>query len=443
MNLIRNTYLTNRVFYLFSACIVVLALGFVVPLLLVVGWCLFGLIIGAILWDARSVFRKKTPLRAQRTVTNIFSLFDPNLVSIQLFNDSDKALNLRLIDELPVQFQERDFVLELAFEANGEKSHRYELTPTKRGEYHFGNINAFMSTELGLVERRLQLAEPQTVKVYPSIVQMRAFELMVFSADRQQIGIKKTRRLGHGYEFSDIRSYVTGDDPRSINWKASSRSTDMMVNNYQDERSQQIYTVINTSRVMRMPFGGLSLMDYAINAALSLQNIVLQNQDHAGLITFSSNGDKFVRAERKFNQRQLMLESLYNIREDQGEPSYQALNETVQKEVRGRSMLLLFTNFLSYNSLMRALPELRRLNRNHLLVVVFFKNTELADYEQQEVKTMLDIASNVMAAKLQNELTQVIYELRNAGIQAIQTAPEDLTSNTINKYLELKSRGLV
>lgn len=439
----KATYLTDRVFYLLGLDIIVFGLGFAFPELIYAGAAFLVLIFIAIAFDIWGLFRMKLPIQAHRQTPNLFSLFDPNPVRITLENESLRAFSVRVIDELPFQFQKRDFEYKLSIPGLDKKVIEYELNPTERGEYHFGFINVFLSSTMGLTERRLVLGEEQMVKVYPSFVQMRAYELMVFSADRMQEGIKKIRKLGHGYEFSDIRSYVVGDDPRTINWKASSRSTGLMVNNYQDERSQQIYAVINTSRVMRMPFGGLSLMDYAINATLSLQNIVLQSQDHAGLITFSNTVSQFLRAQRKFNQRQMLLESLYNIKEDQGEPNYHALYEQVQKNVRGRSMLLLFTNFMSYNSLMRVLPDLKRLNRSHLLVVIFFKNTELIEFEQSEVKTLLEVSSNILASKLLNELTQVVYELRNAGIQAIYTEPENLTSNAINKYLEMKSRGLI
>jgi len=106
-------------------------------------------------------------------------------------------------------------------------------------------------------------------------------------------------------------------------------------------------------------------------------------------------------------------------------------------------MLLLFTNFMSLNSLHRVLPILKQINRGHLLTLIFFENTELEAYIEEEPTDLLDMSTHVLASKLSNELTQVVYELRNAGIQAIQSKPEDLTANAINKYLELKSRGMI
>lgn len=443
MRLISETYLTNRLFYGLGLVTMLFTMGYVFPVLIYVAaamLCILGMLT---FYDLFQLYRTKEPLSARRETTKLFSLSDANPISLEIKNSEKTNWYLRIIDEIPIQFQNRDFEINQTISPEEETSIKYELTPLKRGEYWFGNINVFMSSSIGIIERRLVFNQETMVKVYPSFIQMRAYELMVFSADRMQEGIKKIRKLGHGYEFSDIRQYSIGDDPRTINWKASSRSPHLMVNNYQDERSQQIYAVINKSRVMRMPFNGLSLLDYAINATLSLQNIVLQNQDHAGLIVFSGKEETFLRAERKFNQRQRLLEELYNIDEDQLEANYQALYESVRKNIRGRSMLILFTNFMSLDALHRVLPILKQINRSHLLTTIFFENTELEKFIETKPKSLLDVSSNVLAAKLSNELTQVVYELRNAGIQAIQSKPEDLTANSINKYLELKSRGMI
>ena len=443
MRYYREIFLTNRLFYAIGLVITSFCIAYAVPEFIYLAVAIIGFCVGAIGYDAFILFKLRSPITVKRETGKLFSLFDENPVHLEVESTASQILKVRILDEIPIQFQNRSFEI-LTDVLPGEKRHiDYELKPATRGEYWFGKTNAFLSTKVGFIERRIQYNEDYMVKVYPSFIQMRAFELMVFSADRMQAGIKRIRKLGHGYEFSDIRQYVIGDDPRTINWKASSRSSSIMVNNYQEERSQQIYAVINKSRVMRMPFNGLSLLDYAINSTLALQNIVLQNQDHAGLIVFSGKEENFLRAERKFNQRQRLLEALYNIEEDQQEANYQALYESTRKNIRGRSMLLLFTNFMSLNSLHRVLPILKQINRGHLLTLIFFENTELEAYIEEEPTDLLDMSTHVLASKLSNELTQVVYELRNAGIQAIQSKPEDLTANAINKYLELKSRGMI
>ena len=137
-----------------------------------------------------------------------------------------------------------------------------------------------------------------------------ALQLLAVSNRLQEAGVKRIRRLGHSMEFEQIKEYVRGDDYRTINWKATARKDGLMVNNYTDERSQQIYCLINKGRVMKMPFAGMTLLDYAINASLVLSNVALVKQDKAGLITFAENLDTFILADKKPTQMNLLLETL-------------------------------------------------------------------------------------------------------------------------------------
>src|SRR5690606_2618045 len=131
--------------------------------------------------------------------------------------------------------------------------------------YWFGNIYLYIRSPLGLVSKRITQRCGKMVPVYPSILQMKKFELKTIARTAREFGVKKVRRIGHSYEFEHIKTYQRGDDYRSINWKATGRRAQLMVNQYEDERSQQVYCVIDKSRVMHMPFNGLSLFDYAVN----------------------------------------------------------------------------------------------------------------------------------------------------------------------------------
>ncbi|HMX40077.1 MAG TPA: DUF58 domain-containing protein, partial [Saprospiraceae bacterium] len=269
------------------------------------------------------------------------------------------------------------------------------------------------------------------------------YELWAFDRITNQQGLKKMRRIGHSYEFEQIKNYVPGDDYRSINWKASSRRAMPMVNQYEDERSQQVYCVVDKSRVMRMPFEGLSLMDYAINTTLAISNIILKKQDKAGLLTYSDAIGATIKAERDTTQLHRIMESLYRERERTGEANYELLYEAVRRLISSRSLLLMFTNFESTYALERALPTLRRLSRFHLLVVIIFENTEIRRLAQEEVRTTADIYRQTVAQQFLQEKKEMVNKLRQYGIQMVLTKPQDLTLNTLNKYLELKSRGLI
>jgi uncharacterized protein (DUF58 family) len=337
----------------------------------------------------------------------------------------------------------RNFKIHIALAGNTPHNQTYELRPLTRGEYIFGKIHLYLTTGLGIVKRRVTSPQDKNVPVYPSIIQMKKYELKTFARTATEYGVKKVRRIGHSYEFEHIKQYVRGDDYRSINWKATGRKAQLMVNQYEDEKSQQVYCIIDKSRVMHMPFHGLSLFDYAVNAALVISNIVLGKQDKAGLITFAEGPKSLIRADRSKTQLKKILETLYKEKEGSVEANYESLYMSVRKFLSGRSLLFLYTNFESTYALQRVLPQLRKLNDQHLLVVVFFENTEITTNTSGKIETLEDVYTQVTAEHYTLTKVQIAQQLRQLGIFSILTRPENLTVATINKYLELKSRGMI
>ncbi|HMN89503.1 MAG TPA: DUF58 domain-containing protein [Saprospiraceae bacterium] len=440
---LKQLFLTNRLFWMLGALAALFVLSFAVPPLFVIAQILLLLAIVLIVLDVWFLFNPSVQVAARRRTPKLLSLGDFNQIYLDLQNRSSILLTIQVIDELPVQFQIRDFVERIQLPADTEHMLTYPLRPTTRGEYGFGAIHLYLNTALGFIERRVSVDAAVTVPVYPSVIQMRQYELRAFHRVAQFQGIKKLRRIGHSYEFEQIKNYVRGDDYRSINWKASSRRAELMVNQYEDERAQQVYSIIDKSRVMRLPFNGLSLMDYAINATLALSNIALKKYDRAGLITFSDVIGATIKADSKTTQLQKILSALYKEQERILEANYELLYHAVHTLVSRRSLLLLYTNFESRYALERVLPLLRRINKFHLLVVIFFENTEIRNFARQPAHTLEDIYHQTVAQQFLSEKVQMVQILRQHGIQAVCTSPEDLSMNTINKYLELKSRGLI
>jgi uncharacterized protein (DUF58 family) len=439
----RHLFLTNRLFALFGGVIALFAMAYPFQELFPIALTALAGILALIMADYALLFSKKPAVSAFRRVSNVFSLSDPNPALIRVDNLSRLRLSFKVIDELPVQFQQRDFEVELGLGPGESYIIHYELKPLTRGVYRFHYINVFVTTLLGLVERRLIFPQEQEVAVYPSIIQMKKYELRAMRQIAHETGIKKMRRIGHSYEFEQIKNYAQGDDIRSINWKASGRHGALRVNQYEDERSQQVYCIVDKSRVMRMPFEGLSLMDYAINTTLAISNIILKKKDKAGLLSFSDVIGATLKAERDSGRLRRILEALYLEKERSGEANYELLYEAVRRMISVRSLLLLFTNFESRYALERALPTLRRLNKSHLLVVIFFENTEIRRLAQEQVQRTEDVYRQTVARRFLQEKKEMVSMLRHYGIQAILTKPQDMTLHTINKYLELKSRGLI
>ncbi len=443
-NPFQNIYIGDRFFWLFGALVVLFAMGFWFSPLFFIAQVVFIASLVLVVVDALILFRHPMRFRIRRLLPKVLSLGDMTEVVIELQNRNAQSLHIELIDELPSQFQIRDFSRTADLETDEEILIKYQIRPLERGAYEFGNIILFLSSFLGLLERRLIKDLSIELPVYPSIVQMKQFELKAFDRiTTQQGGVKQLRRIGHSYEFDQIKHYIRGDDYRSINWKATGRRNQLMVNQYEDERAQQVYCIIDKSRVMRMPFDGLSLMDYAINTTLVMSNITLKKHDRAGLFTFSDKVGSVLKADSKAAQMEKILQTLYKEKERTTEANYELLYYFSRKLISGRSLLMLFTNFESMYALDRVLPILRRINSFHLLVVVFFENAEIRDFSNQAAKDMEGIYQQTMARKFLAEKMAMVQKLKQFGIQAILSRPEDLSINSVNKYLELKSRGLI
>ncbi len=438
--MLKSVYLNTIVYYIAGLAAVIYVMSYFFPALYRIAGLVLLLLLAAILIDALIIYSRRNGILATRTVAERFSIGDPNKVLIRFQNRYGFSVKASVIDELPVQFQDRTWIRKLPLSASGEQLLEYELKPDSRGEYEFGDINVYVQAPLRLVKRRYTFPAKQTIKVYPSYIQMRRYGLLAVSNRLQEAGVKRIRKIGHSLEFEQIKEYVRGDDYRTINWKATARKDGLMVNNYTDERSQQIYCLVNKGRVMKMPFNEMTLLDYAINATLVLSNVALVRQDKAGLITFEKNIDSFLPADKKPAQMNLLLESLYKQKTDYLEADFEKLFSVIRQRITNRSLLVLFTNFESLESLQREMAALKKMARYHLLLVVFFENTELQKLTAKEAGSLEEIYIRTIAEKFAYEKKLMVKELHKNGILSILTSPENLTVNTINKYLELKTR---
>ena len=440
---IGDLYLAPRLYYAGGGCVVLFLIAFFIPPFFVVPVTIFYLLVALLAMDYIFLFMLSPQPMAKRFTAERFSNGDENKVSLQVTNTMRFNVEMDIIDELPVQFQMRDWMLKFRFKAGEQKSIAYTLRPTERGEYDFGNIILYVRSGLALVIRRNDIPASITIPVFPSFMQLRKYELLSQTTIQSEHGNKRLRKIGHSMEFEQIKEYVRGDDMRTINWKATARKTGLMVNNFTDEKSQQVYCIIDKGRLMKMPFSGLSLLDYAINSTLILSNVCLKKQDRVGLITFDNKMGTLLAADRKPVQQANILQLLYNQQTSFLESDFEMLYMQLRSRVKQRSLLILFTNFESLSGLKRQLNFLRSIAKHHLLMVVFFENTELKHLSIMEAANLEEVYVKTIAEKFAYEKRLIVKELLKHGILSILTSPENLTVNAINKYLELKVRQAI
>jgi uncharacterized protein (DUF58 family) len=442
LKLFRNIYIEQNLFTGLAIIVVFFVVSYFLPQFL------FATKIGLLSWltfavmDFVVLFWTHQGITAKRLIPEKFSNGDENPIQIHLINYYTFPIYTKIIDEIPFQFQKRDFMIHQKIGSASSKSFYYNLRPTERGEYWFGKLIVYVQSPFRLLSRRFNFGNEEMVPTYPSFIQLRKFDLIALTY-RSEYGIKRVRRIGHTMEFEQIKEYVLGDDIRTINWKATAKKNRLMVNQFQDEKSQPIYSIIDKGRMMKMPFNELSLLDYAINATLVISNVSLKKHDKAGMLCFSKKVENRVVAERRESQMNLIMETLYNVKTDFWESDFGRLYSDLKRNMKQRSLLFLYTNFETLDGMDRQLAYLQAIAKQHVLVVIFFVNTEMDQLIHKKAEDVKEIYNQTIAEKFAFEKRLIVKALEKRGVYSILTKPEHLTLKVINKYLEFKAKGII
>jgi uncharacterized protein (DUF58 family) len=436
-----SLFFGKRFYRLMTAVIFLFVLSYGIPFIFNIA--LLALILSslALLLDYWLLYANKDPVSAQRILPDRLSNGDENKIHWQIRNHYPFESRLLLIDEFPEAWQIRNFKLKFVLKPAENILLNYKMIPKERGEFFFGNLHIYIKSPLQLIIRRKTFSSKVSTKVFPNFLNLRQFEFMAHVTEPGNTGYKQVRKTGHSLEFEQIREFVSGDDIRSINWKATGRTGgQLMTNNYMDEKSQQVYCIIDKGRTMKMAFEGLSLMDYAVNATLAMSSVAINRQDRAGLISFGDKTGDFLPANHRATQMAAIVQSLYNLNTRFLESDFAFLYKLIRTRITRRSLLILFTNFESLTALERQLPYLRNISQKHLLLVVFFENTSLQALASGDAKNIERLYEKVIAEKFILEKKLIVKELHRYGISALLTAPENLSVDVVNKYLQIKAR---
>jgi uncharacterized protein (DUF58 family) len=437
-----SLFLRPRFFWAIGICISMFIIAFYLPFVSHFAYILFALFFFLIIIDYVIIYNNNEPVHCSRLMNDKWGNGDEEQIKLYLKSKCNWPIKFEIQDEIPIQFQKRNFSiigLLLSFDV---KEITYNLKPQSRGVYSFGSIFMFIHSPLGFIERKLEFNASLDAKVYPSYKRLKGKRIKG-GAYNSEIGDNKVTKLSNSLEFDHIKDYVTGDDIRSINWKASARRGQMMVNTFNDERSQQVYLVLDMGRNMGLAFDGMRLNDYAINASLMLSHTILLKKDKVGVITFENKIKDVLSASRKSNQLTKITEVLYKQESLFLDPNYEALVSHIHYQVGQRSLIILFANFETVSSLERNLVYLKAISKKHVLCAVVFENEGIKTIHGQYENTLQGVYIKTIADKFSLEKKRIIKEMNKHGILSIFTTPDKLTSASINKYLELKTKRII
>ena len=356
-----------------------------------------------------------------------------------------RPLQIWLRDDPPPTFgiEEGDRVLAGTAMPGETLTLGYQLRPPRRGDYDFGDLYLRWASVLGLLRRQARFAAAEQVKVYPNLVDVRRYDLLLRKNRLWELGVRNVRLRGPGTEFERLREYQPDDEYRRINWKATARRGTPITMEYQTERSQNLVALLDVGRLMRSPVGDVAKMDYAINAVLLLAYVAGQKGDRIGAMTFASEVQHWLAPRTGKAQFHRMLELLYKVQGQPVEPDYaQAFAYFAAKQNR-RSLVLVFTDLTGSVSYEMLVAQMIRLRRTHLPLLVTMRDPTVEAMARQPVEDTISLYRRTVAETLLRERDLVLERLRNQGVLTLDVPADELSIALINRYLEIKARELI
>jgi uncharacterized protein (DUF58 family) len=335
---------------------------------------------------------------------------------------------------------------------NRTSSARYWITPSRRGDFTFGNISARFPTRWGLWNLQFRQEAAQQVRVYPDTSSVRQFELRLRQGRLRDLGLHLLKMRGQGTEFESLRDYSTDDEFRNINWKASARQGKLIANNYQIERDQTVLIALDCGRMMTAlsrirhqdalahPIA-MSKLDWTINASVLLAHVAVSMGDAVGLLLFTDKVLQFIPPRKGAAQNNLLIETLYQLQPSMVEPDYRAAYEHLLSRKLRRALVVTFTDIVDPETSSELLTASAALRRRHNPLCITINNQDVLEMAAKTPADVPQVYQKAMATRMLTGRRQALENLRHHGVGVLDIASEHLALETVNRYLELKARA--
>ncbi|MEP6834858.1 MAG: DUF58 domain-containing protein [Gemmatimonas sp.] len=357
-------------------------------------------------------------------------------------NRSGQSLVVELFDRFPSLVSggagHQEFRLET------DTQHQLDVTATGmlRGAAPLGVVGIRARTKLGLVATSFTAELDQEIRVIPSMSGVRRFRLLAMQQRLNTVGVRVLRRKGGGQAFANLRDYVRGDDPRFIDWKATSKKDKLITREFTVERSQTVITLIDAGRGMTQLSGIYPRFEHALSAALILTDIASNSGDRVGTLVFDDEVRAFVPPQSSRGALQLVRDAFVPVVATSREPDYASAFRFLAAHQSKRALIVFFTDVIDTRASQALLAHVTRSAARHLVLVVALRNDAL--YAAAHVHTAGTAAllfESAAAEEVIQARDEVLHRMRRAGVIVLDVSPRTMTASVINQYLELKNRG--
>jgi uncharacterized protein (DUF58 family) len=402
----------------------------------------FALIVAAAADYLRS--EKSNAFRVEREMEERFAMGAENEVTLRIANRARRNISFIVKDEYPYEMElmtPRE--AQLSIPAGRSRAWRYSLLPTSRGKYSFGNTQLRYRTRLGLLWHQLTYPTATDVKVYPDIREAKKHEIYAHRNRRPEPGLRRMRVRGQGREFESLREFVTGDEIRHISWPATARRGKLITRQYTIERSQNIVVLLDAGRLMTARIGKLTKLDHAVNATLSIAYVAAAGGDNVGLVAFSRRVVSYLPPRRGHDQIKRLMEALYGLEPQMIEPSYKRAFNFFSANCHRRSLVVILTDLVDRDASAELLANTSQLVPRHLPLIITIGDTDLRELVRAQPASSSDVYRQAVAEEILRQREEALTRIRHAGGLALDVPAGRLSLELVNKYLEVKERGLL
>jgi len=329
-----------------------------------------------------------------------------------------------------------------ALSAGGELTLPVAVAGRVRGVHALGRVALRVAGPLGLLQRTLRYDTTDEITVAPSLAGVRRYRLLALQHRLREVGVRNIRRRGEGTNFSNLREYVVGDDPRHIDWKATARRRKPITREFTVEQGQTVLVAVDAGRLMTQLAGALSRFEYALSSALVLADVAVHSGDQVGLLLFDDEVRAFIPpAKGRAALRQLRA-ALVPAQATMAEPDYAAAFRTLATRHRKRSLIVLFTDVVDARASQTLVALTSRSASRHLPLVVALRNDALVAAALPAGRRAPDaLYESAAAEELLSARDEALTRMRQAGVGVLDVSPQTMTAAVVNRYLEIKARG--
>jgi uncharacterized protein (DUF58 family) len=380
---------------------------------------------------------------ALRDVPHPLSLGAQQTVAVVLGNPNAALMPALVADHAPADLRPGARVLAGRFDAQGELVVRYQTRPPRRGAYQFGPVDLRCWRPRGWLIRQVRIPAPEQAAVYPDVLQVRRYNLLLRRGVRVSTGLRRARPPGASTAFAGLREYLPGDDVRRIGWKATARRDSPVTVEVEAERGQQAVIAIDCGRLMTAAAGDLRKLDHAVNAALLLAYVAERMGDRVGMLTFSDRVGRFLPPRRGAHQLSEINQLLYDVQPDYAEPDFAEAFTYLALRISRRSLVVVLTDVLDPQASSDLTAHAVRLAARHLVLVVAMADSEILEARRRPIDRVSRGYEWAAAEELLTARRQSFETLQRGGVLGLDVPAGRLSPALVERYLELKERALL